>query len=139
MQVPPTVTFRGVRRSAAMVDAVTRRIAGLERYHRRITACRVLVEFGEARHESGNRYHVRIDLSVPGGEIVVGAQPSLRRAVLAAGRDRTTKSDETGGNEKYLKTALQRTFAVAERRLQDFTRRQRGDVKVHADVRVKRR
>lgn len=131
MPVTPIITFRGARRSAAMVKAIEERVDALGRVHARITSCRVLVEFGESRHTNGNRYHVRIDLAVPGGEIVVGDQPSTRRLALGAGKERPTKVDEAATDEKYLRTALQHAFSVTRRRLQDFTRKQRGDVKTH--------
>lgn len=132
MQVAPIITFRGARRTAAMVADITERAIALDRYHPRIMACRVLVEFSESRHEAGNRYHVRIDLTVPGGEIVVAEQPNKRRDLRSLEKAKTTKGDEAAADEKYLRTALQHAFAVARRRLQSFTTRQRGEVKAKA-------
>jgi hypothetical protein len=70
-------------------------------------SCRVLLELPSRRRQTGNRYHARIDLAVPGGEIVIKRQ-----------------SDAT------LLTAAQEAFKAAARRLQDQIRRQRGDIKL---------
>jgi ribosome-associated translation inhibitor RaiA len=50
------------------------------------------------------------DITVPGGELVVKRQA-----------------------DPELHTAIQRAFDAARRRLQDYVRRQRGDVKAHAE------
>jgi hypothetical protein len=134
MQVAPIITFRGARRTTAMVADITDRALALDRYHPRIMACRILVEFSESRHEAGNRYHVRIDLTVPGGEIIVAEQPNTRHDLRSLEKVKTTKGDEAAADEKYLRTALQHAFSVARRRLQSFATRQRGEVKTKAQA-----
>lgn len=79
----------------------------LESFASSIMSCRVMLELQSRRRRTGNRYHVRIDLVVPGGEIVI-----------------TRQSDET------LLSAAQEAFKAAARRLQDRVRKQRGDVKL---------
>jgi hypothetical protein len=42
-----------------------------ERFFHGIVSCRVLVEHIRRRHEHGSPFNVRIELSVPGAELVV--------------------------------------------------------------------
>ena len=77
MQITPTITFRGIKRSPAIEAAIHERFDKLEHVHRGIIGCRVLVELAQRRLESGNRYHVKIDLIVPGDSLAVTHQASL--------------------------------------------------------------
>ena len=75
MQLPLEITFRGVTRSNRLEQRIRTKAAKLDRLFDRITGCRVVVEAPHNRHQKGNLYHVRIDLSVPGHEIVVNREP----------------------------------------------------------------
>jgi Sigma 54 modulation protein / S30EA ribosomal protein len=77
MQLTPTITFRGIEPSAALEAKIRTRIDKLETYSPSIMGCHVLMELAQRHHEAGNRYHVRIDLTVPGEEIVVAHEASL--------------------------------------------------------------
>jgi cold shock CspA family protein len=132
MQLPPTITFRGIEPSADLEADIRARIARLETYCGSITGCRVLVELAERHHEAGNRYHVRIDLTVPGGEVVVGHDASLHAAAQDIAIEKTRKADEPDPQRKHARVAIREAFDVARRRLQDYGRRQRGAVKAPA-------
>ena len=80
--------------------------------------CRVSVEQLHRRHHTGNLYEVHIDLRVPGDEIVVSHEPHRAREKFA---------------DPDLGIALRNAFKAAERRLLDYKRRQRGEVKLHDD------
>ena len=87
--------------------ALIRKYAGqLDQYYDRITNIRIMVEVPNRRMGEPIAYHVRFDITVPGGEVLAGrrASPTLRTAVV-------------------------RAFSAARRRLQDYARQQRGDVK----------
>jgi cold shock CspA family protein/ribosome-associated translation inhibitor RaiA len=129
MQLPPTITLRGIQRAAWLEAEIERRIEKLETYYKPLMGCRVLVEPAQRHHEAGNRYHVRIDLTVPGEEIVVGREASLHATAKDIEALRTTKRDEAGPERKHVLVALREAFDVARRRLQDYGRRQRGAVK----------
>ena len=83
---------------------------GLERFHPRIVRIRVTV-VGPGGHHRGGIHKARIDVAVPGLEIVINRQSgySVREAVREA-------------------------FDAAGRRLEDHVRRVRGDVKRHHDT-----
>jgi len=60
-------------------------------------------------HQQGKQFNVRIDIGVPGSEIVVN-------------RDHA--------EDVYV--ALRDAFDAAKRQLEDYARKMRGDVKTHA-------
>src|SRR3990172_692091 len=101
MRLTPTITFRGMDRSEALESEIHARIARLETYYRSIMGCRVLVELAQRHHEAGNRYHVRIDLTVPGEEIVVAHEASLHATVQDGDLEKATKEDETDPERKH--------------------------------------
>lgn len=108
MQVPLEIAVRNVQLCEADERAVRDRVAKLESIYPRLMSCRVAVEVPHRRKRTGASYNVRIDLTVPGGELVV---------------DR--KTGDT------ILSAVQRAFNTAERQLRSQAERQRGDVKVH--------
>lgn len=132
MVLEPIITFRGLQRSDAIESYIRGRLRRLEAFCPTIVGCRVLVELGERRHEAGNRYRVRIDLSVPGEDIVVAHEPSLRATQRAIAQPRTRKADEPDPERKHALVAVREAFDHARRRLQDYVRRRRGLVKAPA-------
>lgn len=129
MQLTPAITFRGVERTSALENEVMTRLRTLETYYQGIMGCRVLVELVQRHHELGNRYHVRIDLTVPGEEIVVAHEASLRASTRGAGAKKITRLAEPDPERKHAGVAIREAFDIARRRLQDYARRQRGTVK----------
>jgi cold shock CspA family protein/ribosome-associated translation inhibitor RaiA len=129
MPLTPTITFRGIAPSAALEADILARIRKLDRYYQAIMGCRVLVEFAERHHEIGNHYHVRIDLTVPGDEIVVAHDASLHATAQDVETETVTKEAEPDPERKHAHVAVREAFDIARRRLQDYGRRQRGTVK----------
>lgn len=116
MELPIQVTFRGIPQSDALDAYVRDRATKLETFAARITGCRVAIEAPHQSQQSGRPYRVRVDLTVPGGEIVVNNAP-----------------DEDPKNQDAY-AAIDQAFDQMGRRLQDHLRRQRGDVKPHEDA-----
>lgn len=116
MELPIQVTFRGIPPSDAIDAYVRDRAAKLETFSTRITGCRVAVESPHQHQQTGRPYHVHIDLTVPGAELVVNHAPE---------EDPVTQ-------DAY--SAIDQAFDQMSRRLQDHLRRQRGDVKPHEDT-----
>jgi len=129
MQLTPIITFRGTDRSEVLEAEIRARIEKLETYYRPIMGCRVLVEFVQRHHETGNRYHVRIDVTVPGDEIIVTHESSLHATAQDIDVPRATKRDELDPERKHAVVAVREAFDIARRQLQDYGRRQRGTVK----------
>ncbi len=129
--VEPLVTFRNMKSPGLAEKWVRDEIPKLAMLYPRIMACRVAVESVDRHHKFGGQFHVRIDLTVPGGEIVIKHAPSLRAHIRQAGKTKTVKQLELKTAHKNLRTAINDAFKAAGRRLQDFARRQQGSVKRH--------
>lgn len=71
MQKPLQITFRDLAPSAALEARIRAKTAKLEALEDRITTCRVVVERLSARHRSGNEIGVRIEVAVPGRNIMI--------------------------------------------------------------------
>lgn len=113
MQLPLQVSFRHMAPSPSVEARIRERAEALQQYFGRIMACRVVVEASTRRQHKGRLYHIRIDLTVPGREIVVKRDPAEHHAhedILVAVRD---------------------AFDAARRQLEDHVRDSRGDVKSH--------
>jgi cold shock CspA family protein/ribosome-associated translation inhibitor RaiA len=132
MPLTPQITFRGIHHSANLEAGIREHIDKLETYCPSIMGCRVLVEPAQRHHEAGNRYHVRVDLTVPGREIVVNHEASLHATAQDFGVEAGTKAAEPGPERKHVRVAVREAFDVARRQLQDYTRRRRGIVKATA-------
>jgi len=106
MMLPIQVTTRHVTLTATDEAMINEEARGLERFAERIVSCRVVVEAPHRRQRTGTEFNVRIDLGLPQGELAVTKQSS-----------------------DNLRTAVQRAFEAARRRMQDHVRELRGDVK----------
>jgi cold shock CspA family protein len=131
MTIGPLVTFRNVRSPGLSEKWVRDEISKLTVLYPRIMACRVAVESPHRHHRLGSQFHIRIDLTVPGGEIVVKHEPSLHARVRQTGETQFVKHLELKTAHKNLRQAIDDAFKAAGRRLQDYARRQRGSVKSH--------
>jgi cold shock CspA family protein len=112
------------------IEALIReKVSHLDRYYNHIMGCRVAVEVPHRHQVEGDRYHVRIYLTVPGGEIVVKREPSLHARQQDVQEEERTKKREVETVHKHINVAIREAFDTARRRLQDYARRQRLDVK----------
>lgn len=113
MKLPLQVTFRNMDRSDAVAAEVREKAAKLDEFFPHIMSCRVVVEALNRRHHKGNLYHVGIDITVPGHELVVSRTPR----------------DDHSHEDVYV--AVRDAFDAAKRQLEDYARKLRGDVKHH--------
>lgn len=114
MQVPLQITFHNLGHSEAIEANVRKRAEDLEKYCGSITACRVAVEALHKHHRHGNRFHVRVDVTVPDAELVASREPDEHHAYT----------------DVYI--AIRDAFDTMRRQLEDYVRRRRRDVKTHA-------
>lgn len=126
---PVQISFRKMRAAPALEQEIRSRVAWLDSFHPAVVGCRVVLEVPHRHRRHGRRLHVRIELSLPGGDVVVDHQPAL----AAVARSATHKSHELDGRHKDASVAIHDAFDVARRRLEDAARRQRGDVKARAE------
>lgn len=137
MILPLQITFRSMRSSEQVKRWIREEANKLDEFHKKITGCHVVVELPNRRRKSGNLFHVRVDLTVPGGEIVVKRQPNLR--VLPGRTERqAAKSLEIQVPHKNLRQAINDAFQAMQRQLQDYARRRRREVKTHEGPMVAR-
>lgn len=130
------ITYRNLDRSDQIDHRIRAEAAKLNKFYPRIESCRVVVEAPEGHHRHGNVNHVRIDLGVPGGELVTTHEPGLQSSLQRAEAAKTAKHMEVDAPHKSISRAIHDAFKSARRQLQDYVRRQRGDVKVHPQQRA---
>ena len=128
------ITFRNMKPSEEIEGWIRAEAAKLETLYSQLMGCRVAVEVPHRHHRKGSPYHIRIDLTVPHGEIVVKREPSLNARARQLGEREIKKNSEVKIPHKNLRTAINDAFKAAGRRLQDYARRQRGDIKTHAPL-----
>jgi ribosomal subunit interface protein len=108
MQIPLQITMREMDRSDALEAAIQQHAAKLEQFHSRITRCRVTVEQMRKHHQQGRHFAVKIELRVPGKEIVA-----------------------TRDHDEDVYVALRDAFDSAKKQLEETAHELRGDVKTH--------
>ena len=109
MKLPLQITFRNMDPSEAMETTIHEKAAKLDHYYDQIMSCRVMVETQHKHHQKGNRYHVRIDLKVPDGELVANREPDLHHSY----------------EDAYV--AIRDAFDSVRRQLEEYARRRRKD------------
>ena len=106
------ITFRNSDASPSVEEQIRKHARELEKFSNRILSCHVVVEVPHRRRH-GDLYHIRIDLKVPGKEIVVTRDPAQHHA------------------HEDPSVAVRDCFDAVRRQLEDHVRRSRGYVKVH--------
>lgn len=123
------ITYRNMKPSTEVEKWIRAEAAKLDTLYSRVMGCRVAIEVPHRHHWKGSPYHIRIDLTVPHGEIVVKREPSLNARARHLGEGKIKKQSEVKIPHKKLRQAINDAFKAAGRRLQDYARRQRGDIK----------
>lgn len=117
-------------------EAVTARVnaeaAKLDTFFDRITSCRVVIEAPHRHHKWGELFHVRIELGVPGTELVVSHEPTPRAVLRLDDEAALKKHIELHPEHKDVYVAVRDAFTSARRQLQDYVKRLRGEVKSHS-------
>lgn len=113
MAMPVEITFHRMEGTEALRADILGHAAKLEEFSRDIVKCVVVMETAEHHHHKGNRFVVRIRVTLPGGELDVGHAPSGDRS----------------HEDAYV--AIRDAFKAMRRKLQDLRRRQQGKVKQH--------
>lgn len=114
MQKPLEVSYRNLEGSPAIEQHIQARVQHLERLAPNLIGCKVMVEAPHRQHHQGKIYHVRVQVTLPGHEVVASRDPAEHHA------------------HEDLYVALRDAFDAAERQVQDVLRHMRGQVKQHA-------
>ena len=126
MAVQPQIAYRDVEPSPALERLIQAETAKLERFFHGIVSCRVLVEHSHRRHKHGSPYNVRIDLSLPGAELIVKHSDDVRPSPPASDDEpeRVQKPAEHEGH-KEAPLAVRAAFATLTRRLREHVKQLR--------------
>ena len=100
-------TLQNMPRSGALEARIRQDAAKLERFHPRITRCRIVLGEVEKHHQKGRQFSVYVEVRVPGHEDVVS----------------------TMHHHKDVNVALRDAFDSVRRRLEVVMREARGEVK----------
>jgi ribosomal subunit interface protein len=110
-RIPLQITSRNFEPTGEIESYIQQKAEKLDKFHRDLMSCRVLLEVPHRNRNSGLVYNARIDMVLPGREIVIRreAHEDLHRAVNLA-------------------------FDAALKRVQAYARRKRGEVKRHEEA-----
>lgn len=108
MKLPVHIQFRGLTPSEAIERSTREHVRKLESFAAGMMACHVVIELEQKHQHQGRPYSVRIDLTLPGHELVV---------------------NRVQNEEVYV--ALRDAFDNMKRQLEDLVRKRRGQEKHH--------
>ncbi|MBT8117108.1 MAG: HPF/RaiA family ribosome-associated protein [Gammaproteobacteria bacterium] len=114
MQIPLQITFRDMEPSDAIEARIREKAAKLDRFYDHVMSCRVMVESPHGHHHKGRLYQVRIDMTVPDGELLV-----------------THEHHHKDHSHEDVYVAIRDAFEAMKRQLEDYARKRRGKVKSH--------
>ena len=126
MAVQPQIAYRNVEPSPALERLIQAEAAKLERFFHGIVSCRVLLEHTHRRHKHGSPFNVRIDLSLPGAELIVNHSDDVRPVPPASDDEpeRVHKAAEPEGH-KDAQLAVRAAFTALNRRLREHVKKLR--------------
>lgn len=113
MKLPLQITFRHMERSEALEADIREKAEKLDQYCDQIMSCRVVVDMPHQHKHQGQLFSISIDLTVPGGEIVASR----------------TADEHHAHEDPYV--ATRDAFNAVQRRLEDYVRRLKREVKLH--------
>ena len=113
MQTQPTVSFDGVAVDDAVRDAALAHSHDLETYSHEIVGCHVVLSQPHRHPRRGRLWSVRVDVVVPGVDIIVNRSHCRDHA------------------HEDAFVALRDAFDAARRRLKEHVRERRDEVKTH--------
>ncbi len=115
MRIPLRITFRHVAPSDAVEAVVRDKASKLDRFADDVIGCHVVIEAPHRRHRQGMLFHVTVDVTLPGREIVVSRDPPEHHA------------------HEDVYVAMRDAFDAVVRRLEDRVRRRRAAVEHQAE------
>jgi ribosome-associated translation inhibitor RaiA len=115
MPAPLQITFRNMESSPALATRIRQLTGRLKKFSDQITRCQVVIEAPHhQRHEQGALFKCRVELGVPGREIVIDS----------------THTNDPAHQDAHV--AVRDAFRAARRQLQDYEKIRRQEVKRHS-------
>src|SRR5687768_2352095 len=103
--LPVQITIRDMPFSSTLENHIRKKAEKLNQFYQRINSCKIVIHVVQKHKHQGKLFSIHIDLTVPGKEIVVNRK--LNEDVYIAIRD---------------------GFHAIVRQLENYARKQRGDV-----------
>jgi ribosomal subunit interface protein len=113
MQTPLEIVFDDIDSSPAVEQRIRERVRRLERFYDGITSCHVALSTPHRHQRKGRIWNVRIEVRVPGTELVTSRKPG-----------------DVDAHEDLL-VAIRDAFDVMERELKSWHAKVQGEVKTH--------
>ena len=111
MELPLQITTRNFEMTEVIEAEIRQQAKKLDQFHGRIMRCRVVVESPHRHKHKGKLYNLHIYITVPGAEFVVKREP-----------------------HEDLYVAIRDCFNAVHHKMDEFERKQRGDVKHHEEA-----
>lgn len=115
MQIPLRITFHQMDTSAAVEEAINKKVEKLEQISKNIIACRVSVEESSRHNSQGKLFHIVVDIEVPDAPHIVVSKD---------------KDDKHEHEDVYV--AIRDAFESARRQLKEYESRRKMKVKRHS-------
>lgn len=113
MQSPVQIQFKNMDTSEAVEAAIRKWVDKLDRAYPDIISCRVCIEAPSKKKQHGGLYDTRIDIKLPGKDVVVNRNPDLHHSYVDA----------------YV--SIRDAFKSAQRQLEAVVKRGQEKVKTH--------
>jgi ribosomal subunit interface protein len=113
MEKPLQITFHGLAPSDAIEARIRAKAQSLEKFSSPLMSCHVTVQAPPGHQHKGGSYAVHVDVRVPSGELVISREHGHDHA------------------HEDVYVAVRDAFDAVARQLEDYRRRQRGQVKQH--------
>lgn len=117
MKIPLQITFRDMEHSDAVETDIHNHVAKLEQlFPNLIMGCSVVVECHHNNHHQGNLFHTRIDITVPGKELVASREPGKHHA------------------HENMHVTIRDAFDAMRRQLKQYNEKVHHKVKTHGNT-----
>ena len=111
MKIPLQITSRNFELTETIEEAIRAKANKLDQYYDQISRCKVTVEVPHRHGHKGIFYNVCLEITMPGGEIVVKREPH---------------------EDVYV--SIRDAFDAARRQLKTWAEVRRGEVKLHEET-----
>lgn len=117
MQVPLQITFRNMEASEMIEADIRKRVDKLTSHHQEVISCHIVVEAPAPHHHKGGLYKTRIDITCPDGKFVINREPPAQHK-----------------EHEDVHVSLRDAFNAVERKLDEYSCKRKGEVKMHEEV-----
>ncbi len=114
MQVPLDISFENCEPSDAIRTEIAKHAKRLEKFHDRITGCKVAIIAPQTRHRKGALFKIDIRIAMPEHKDII-----------------VNKTHADVPEHEHVAVAIKDAFAAAQRQIEDAAREMRGQVKAH--------